>query len=155
MEQDMEYRRQLVQEYREAVMPLMRYLPWLMQNKGNTVSKTYSGQGIEETSITFPVYDTTLLRFVKDASATSLMDKNYRYIYTRNHIKTPEEERKAIEKATLKEWNILCGILSYYVLGGKTKGILWAQGVQENIFYLVLDKMKQILDYWDKKMDKT
>ena len=33
MEQNME-RQQLVQEYKQAVVPLLRYLPWLEANRG-------------------------------------------------------------------------------------------------------------------------
>lgn len=150
MEQDMEYRRQLAQKYEREAAPLMRYLPWLEQSAGRAASENYSGQGIGESSMSFPVYDGTLMNFVREAGKTSLMDRNYRYIYTRNRINTPEDERKVIAKATLKEWDMLCGILSRYVLGGRTKGILWSQGVQERIFYLVLSKMKEILEYWNK-----
>ena len=103
--------------------------------------------------MSFPVYDGTLLRFVKEASRTKLMDKNYRYVYTRNHIRTPEDERRVIRAAELKDWDILRGILSRYVLGGMTKASLWSQAVQEDIFYLVLSKMKEIIEYWDKTQD--
>lgn len=153
MEQDMEYRRQLVQQYMTAVEPLLRYLPWLEQSAGRQASETYNGQGIGEHSMSFPVYDGTLLNFVREAGRTSLMDRNYRYIFTRNRIRTVEDERRVISRATLKEWDILCGILSKYVLGGRTKGVLWSQGVQDRIFYLVLEKMKEILEYWDKPID--
>ena len=81
------------------------------------------------------------------------MDKNYRYVYTRNHIRTPEDERRVIRAAELKDWDILRGILSRYVLGGMTKASLWSQAVQEDIFYLVLSKMKEIIEYWDKTQD--
>lgn len=150
MDQDMEYRQQLVQEYRKEVKPLFRYLPWLEQNAGKRPSSIYSGQDIGNHSITFPVYDGTLMNFIKEASRTKLMERNYKYTYTRNHIKTHDDERKLIERAILKDWDLLRGILSKYVLGGMTKSTLWNQGVEEKIFYLTVEKMKEILEYWDK-----
>lgn len=150
MEQDMEYRQQLVQEYRKEVKPLFRYLPWLEQNAGKRPSSIYSGQDIGNHSITFPVYDGTLMSFIKEASRTKLMERNYKYTYTRNHIKTHDDERTLIERAVLKDWDLLRGILSKYVLGGMTKSALWNQGVEEKIFYLTVEKMKEILEYWDK-----
>ena len=154
MEQDTEYRQQLMEEYKQTILPLLRYLPWLEQNAGKSVSTVYGGQDIAAHSVTFPVYDGTVMNFVKEASKTSLMDKNYAYVYTRNHIKSHEDERKLIVNAGWKEWNLLCGILSKYVLGGMTKGTLWNEAVREAIFYLVLKQMKEIVEYWDKPIDR-
>ncbi|MGN0166496.1 MAG: hypothetical protein ACI4AB_00515 [Acetatifactor sp.] len=153
MEQDLEYRQQLLQEYKQTVMPLLRYLPWLEKNRGQTGSTLYQGPDSTEHSLAFPVYDSTLMNFVREASKSKLMERNYRYIYTRSRINTHEDERKMIASAELKDWDNLRGILSKYVLGGMTKGVLWSEAVQENIFYLVLMKMKEIIEYWDKPLD--
>ncbi len=152
MEQNMEYRQQLVQEYKEKAMPLFRYLPWLEKSAGKTASTVYSGEEGKNT-LAFPVYDGTLLNFVREATKSSLMDKNYRYVYTRNHLETHKAEHKAIENAGINEWGILCGILSKYVLGGRTKGNLWSEAVSEEIFYAVVKKMKEIVEYWDKPFE--
>ena len=77
---------------------------------------------------------------------------NYVYVYSRLGLKTPEDEKQAIERATIQEWNVLCGILTRYVLGGMTQSYLWRQGMTESIFYLVLLKMKEIVEYWDKPL---
>lgn len=153
MEQDSEYRQQLLQEYRQTVMPLLRYLPWLEKNRGQLGSTLYRGADATEHSLPFPVYDSTLMSFVREVSESKLMERNYRYTYTRNRINTHEDERRVIEAAELKDWDILRGILSKYVLGGKTKASLWSEAVQENIFCLVLLKMKEIIEYWDKPLD--
>lgn len=154
MEQNVEYRQQLVREYEKTLIPLLRYLPWLEQSSGKKASTNYTGQDIAAHSISFPVYDGTLMNFVKELSRTDFMDKNYRYIYTRNHIRTAEDERRVIERATLKEWDILKGILSRYVLGGMSKGNLWSEAIEESIFYLVISKMKQIVEYWNRPLDR-
>lgn len=154
MEQSLEYREQLIQTYKQTITPLLRYLSWLEQHTGKAVSTIYKGQDIEQNSVAFPVYDGTLMNFVRLASKTALMDRNYKYVYTRNHIKSHEDERRLIEKADWKDWDLLRGILSKYVLGGMVKGNLWNEGVLEGIFYLVLKKMKEIVEFWDKPLDR-
>ncbi len=150
MEQGMEYRQQQIQKYKQAVLPLLRYLPWLEQKAGQTAGGFYQDPEFTENSMSIPVYDSTLISFVREAQKSPLMDRNYRYIYTRNGIRTHADERRIIAAAELKHWDILCGILSKYVMGGQTKSSLWPEAVQENIFLLVLQKMQEIIDYWDK-----
>lgn len=149
----MEYRQQLIEEYKHHVAPLLKYLPWFEKNAGQTASSFYKGPEFNEHTMTIPVYDSNLMSFVKEASNSPLMDRNYLYTYTRNHIKSHEDERRIIIHAGIREWDLLRGILSKYVLGGRTKSVLWSQGVQENIFYLVLKQMLQIIEYWDQPMD--
>lgn len=134
-------------DYKADVERLITYIPWLESKVGAKVSKKYDEQ--LESTIAFPVYDSTLLNFVNEASKTSLMDKNYVYVYSQNFIKTVADEKKAIENADLKSCDILIGIFSKYVLGGMTKGSLWATAVSEGIFLEVLKKMKKLLDIWD------
>lgn len=153
MEQKMEYRRQLIQRYRETAMPLLRYLPWMEQHTGTAASSSYQEGRVSEHSMTFPVYDGTLMNFVREAQKSPLMDNNYRYVYSRNRIRNHDDERRIIEKAELQDWDILRGILSNYVLGGRTRGNLWSEGVQEGIFYLILKQMKSIIEFWDRPFD--
>ncbi|MBO5336099.1 MAG: hypothetical protein J6A94_03090 [Lachnospiraceae bacterium] len=152
MEQNIEFRQQLVQEYKQNVMPLLRYLPWLEQTMGKNMSTLYSGQDMTH-SLSFPVYDGTLMNFVKEAAKSPLMDKNYKYIYTRNRIHNHDDERRIIKAAGWREWDVLCGILSKYVLEGRVKGVLWSEAVSEQIFYLVLKQMREIIEFYDKPMN--
>ncbi len=152
MEQDMEYRQRLVTEYRAKVEPLLKYLPWLMQKEGSKSVSMYSGEGIGEHSLSIPVYDGTLMNFVKEAQRTGLLDRNYVYVYSRHKIRTVEDEKRAIEQAELKSFEVLVSILSKYVMGGMTKSVLWAQGVDDGIFLLLVKKMKEILEFWDKPL---
>lgn len=153
MEQSTEYRQQLLDEYKQVAMPLLRYLPWLEKNMGQTASTLYQGEEANEGALHFPVYDSTLMSFVKEASKSSLMDRNYHYVYSRNRIRTHEDEKRLIASAELKDWDILKGILSMYVMGGMTKASLWSEAMQENIFYLVLKQMQKIIEYWDKPLN--
>lgn len=152
MEQDTEYRRQLVDEYKQEVAPLLRYVPWFERNAGQPGSTLYQGPEFSDHSMGIPVYDATLINFVKEAGKSSLMDRNYRYTYSRRWIRTLEDEKKTIASAELKDWDVLRGILSKYVMGGMTKSTLWAQGVQDNIFLLVLKKMQEIIEFWDRPL---
>ncbi len=150
MEQKTEDRQQMVREYRQMLEPLLRYLPWMEKNAGKAASRSYQGQGISRNSMTFPVYDATLMSFIREASGSLLMDRNYSYVYTRNRIRSHDDERRVIAAAELKDWDILRGILSRYVLEGRTKATLWGEAIQENIFLLVLRQMQKVVDYWDR-----
>ncbi len=150
MEQDLEYRQRVVGEYRAKVEPLLKYLPWLEQKGNSKIVSMYSGEGIGEHSMSIPVYDGTLMNFIKEAQKTGLLDRNYVYVYSRNRIRTVEDEKRVIERAELKNFEVLTGILSKYVLGGMTKSALWSQGVEEGIFLALVQKMKYIIEYWDK-----
>lgn len=153
MDQGSEYRQKLIAEYKEMVLPLLKYLAWFEQNAGNGVCSTYSGEEMSDTTLPFPVYNGTVMSFVKEAAKSPLMYKNYQYVYTRNAIRNHDDERRVIKRADLKDWDVLRAILSRYVLGGRVKGVLWDEGVKEQIFYLVLDQMKMIIEYWDKPLD--
>ena len=153
MDHGSEYRQQVITEYRQTVVPLLKYLPWFEKNAGQTGSTYYRNPDGPENALRFLVFDSTLMSFIKEASKSSLMDRNYNYVYTRNHIKTHEDEKRLIIRAELKDWEILKGILSKYVLGGMTRGMLWSIAVQENIFCLTLKQMQKIIEYWDKPLD--
>lgn len=150
--EDIEYRKKVVQEYKPDVERLIRYLPWLEEKSGSNVSETYTGSGIAEHSISFPVYDSTLLGFVKEVQRTNLLDRNYRYIYSRNRIVTNQDELRAISRSDITRMDVLKGILSKYVIGGMTKGRMWSEAVQNRIFLNVVKKMKENLEFWDRPM---
>lgn len=147
--EDIAYRKQVVREYRADVEKLARYLPWLESKKGMSVQQSYSGSGIGEHSIAFPVYDSTLLSFVKEAQRTKLMDRNYRYVYSRNGIRTVKDELLAVKRSGIREMNVLKAILSRYVMEGMTKGKRWSEAVENGVFLAVVAKMKENLDFWD------
>lgn len=152
--EDIEYRRQVVDKYRLDVERLIRYLPWLEEKAaaGGGVSELFGDNGIREHSITFPVYDGTLMSFIKEVQQTALLDRNYPYVYSRCRIRTVQDELNAIARADIKEMNVLSGILSKYVLGGMTKGRMWTEAVTNRVFLQVVRKMKENIEFWDKPM---
>lgn len=151
---DQEYMRTLAEQYKAELTSLLRYLPWLKEHAGMRTGSEYNGQEDGNNTMSFPIYDSTLLSFVKEAGKSAFMDRNYAYVYSRKQLKTTEDERTAIDSATIREWDVLCGILSRYVLGGNVKASLWTQGVKENIFCMILEKMKEIVEFWDKPLEQ-
>ena len=145
---------EMVEYYKPDVEELAVYIPWLETHKGGESSSVFTGEGVEKNSITFPVYDTTLMNFVKAAQASSLMNRNYVYVYSRNRIRTEADEHRFIRNATIKEMGDLWGILSKYILKG-TKAALWSEGVRNGVFLELLLKMKEILAYWDRQRSEA
>ncbi len=154
VEMDKAYMRELAGKYKLELSPLLRYMHWLEQNAGKNLTTSYNAGENGMSTMSFPVYDSTLLSFIKEAGKTSFMDKNYAYIYSRYRIQTPQQERDLIEKATMQDWNVLCGILTRYVRGGMTQSYLWTQGMTESILYLTLAKMKELVEFWDKPLSE-
>lgn len=147
---------QLISEYKDDVSKLIRYIPWLESKTGKEVASSYlgdhSGDSSGSSSLAFPVYDGTLMSFVKQAKNTKLINHNYAYSFSRYHLRTTEDELKAIEKATVKEFDLLKGIFSKYILLGMTKSRIWIEGVEDKIFLKLLLKMKEIIEFWDKPL---
>ena len=149
--EDIAYRQQVVNMYKSDVEKLIRYLPWLEEKAGagDSVSETFEGNGIKDHSISFLVYDSTLMSFIKTVQSTGLLDRNYPYIYSHQGIRTVQDELNIISRAGIKEMDILKGILSKYVLGGMTKGRMWTEAVNNRVFLNVVRKMKENLEFWD------
>lgn len=138
---------EFIKTYGSDVRQLSVYIPYFTGKRGSDVSHAYDGkQG--ESKLKFPVFDSTLLDFVKKASQTKLMDRNYPYAYTRHRIRTHDDERKFIERATVRDVNVLRGFISRYVLEGMHNGSRWSEGVQEEIFLRVLTKLRDIMDFY-------
>jgi len=143
-------REQIVSEYAADLDKLIRYLPWLEKKKSSGAQKYYEGDG-SFSVIPVPVYDSTLLAFVKEARTTKFMNKNYPYVYRRFNLKTPADELKAISRARIQDMDLLCGILSRYVMLGQTKGVVWTEGLSEGIYVAVLKTMNKL--FYDHSSD--
>lgn len=145
-ELDIDTRKNLIKQYQPDAKRLVRYISWLETKRGGDVMKSFEGDGVEKTAFTFPVYDSTLLGFVKTARETQFITRNYQYVYNRNRIRNAEQEKKCVKGASLRDIDLLSGILSRYVLGGMTKSVLWAQGVESGIFLEVLYRLRDLLE---------
>ena len=140
------YRQEMVKKYRETMGNLFRYIPWFEEKSGMKTVQTYSGNDSPSNSVPILVYDSTLLAFVKEMQKTGLMNRNYVYVYTRCKIKNVGDELRAIEKTELKDIEVIFAVMSKYVLGGMTKGILWSQAVENDVFLHALRRLKELLE---------
>ncbi len=140
---------EIVEYYRQDATKLFRYLSWLESKSGKSVSSIYGGDGIADNSVPFPVYEGTLMNFVKEALDTCFMDRNYVYVYSRYRLKNAKDELRFIQNASIRDMDKLAGILSHYILGGRTKARLWSDGVTMGVYLAVLTKMKELVEFWD------
>lgn len=152
MESENIYRRELIEKYRKAMEGLFRYIPWLEEKSGAKLVHIYSGDNRPANSVPIPVYDSTLMGFVKEMQATGLLDRNYVYVYSRYGIRNEKDELALIDRAELKEIEAVFGIMAKYVLGGMTKGILWSRAVENGVFLSAFKKIKELLEIWDNPL---
>lgn len=140
---------QIINEYFPDVKKLREYLPYLEKLSGQSASNTFDQNGLSEHSLVFPVYDSNLLRFVREAEHTVFMNRNYHYTYSKMRIKTPEDELKVIQNCTILQMQIIGDILSKYVLGGRTKSALWSEAARHGIFIEAVRKADELIHHWE------
>ncbi|MBD5394432.1 MAG: hypothetical protein HDR71_09210 [Lachnospiraceae bacterium] len=143
------YRLETIQKYREIFKDMFRYIPWFEQRMGKNASHFYNGEEAGSLSMSIPVYDSTLLAFIKEMQATGVIDRNYVYVFSRNSIRTQPDEINWIKNAELRNIEDIFGIMAKYILGGMTKGNLWTQAVENGVFYHGLLKIKKLLEIYD------
>lgn len=142
-EEQFNLREQIVTEYGEDLEKLEKYLPWLEKKSATDEQKYYKGDE-DFTVIPVPVYDSTLLAFIKEAKNTKFMDRNYQYAYRRYHLQTPEDEIKAMERAKITDIKLFCGILSKYVMRGQTRSVVWTEGLVNNVYAVWIRRLNKI-----------
>ena len=142
----------IVSRYRPEIEKIIPYVRWLKDNASHDVAQSYSNSDLK--SMPFPVYDSNLLAFVKACQTTNLLDRNYVYVYSRNHLKSAKDEIAFIQDASITDMDDLAGILSKYILSGMTKGSVWSEGVYNGVLYLVVKKMDDLCLFWGKESDR-
>ncbi len=141
-------REELVTMYRPDVERIVAFLPWLEGKTSADVMQNYTGENGEVT-LPFPVYGDIYLAFLETVGSTIFMNPNYRYIYSKYRIQDWHDELQLIRRADIMTMDILGGILSRYVLGGMTKAYLWTEAMDYQVFYHVVNRAKEIIEYWD------
>ena len=132
--------------FKDDVVKLMKFLPWLQSASGGASSSIYSGEGIDKSSMTVPVYDTTLLNFVKTAKTTDFINRNYVYTFSRYRMRTADDELRVISACALQDISILGDILSKYILKGEVRGAVWSEGVKNGVYLALLLKLKELME---------
>jgi len=132
-------------KYKEDMLKLIAYQPWLEEKSGNAkMYEQYQTEGMTQNSMKFPVYDGTLLRFVREAENTVFMDRNYVYVISGNRLKSAEDEKAFVRKQTMLGMDNIGGVLSKYVMGGKVKGRMWSDAMDQGIFLEIVNKLKEL-----------
>lgn len=140
---------QVISMYRPDTVKLLDYIVYLEKMNGRAASNNYNQDGLSEHSIVFPVYDGTLMNFIKDAEQTVFMNRNYRYSYTRFRMKDATDEHKVIDKCTIRQLDVIGDILSKYVMGGRTKSTVWAEGVRNGVYLAAITKAYELIHFWE------
>lgn len=150
MSYDNEYLIQKRAEYTEKLMPLFAYIPYLKEHEGVNTRSLYEGdENTRLTSVPVPVFDGTVLRFVKEAQKTGLIDRNYIYAYNKIGAKTPKDERLYISGATFRDIDTVIAVMAKYVILGMSKGTMWSTAVEEGVWYHALVKIKELIEMYD------
>ncbi|MCR4642913.1 MAG: hypothetical protein K5697_12920 [Lachnospiraceae bacterium] len=137
-----------VEKYRKDVAELARYRGWLESRSGQDLTKLVDPAEGKQPTMQVPVYDSTLLAFVKSARKTAFIDRNYMYTYRRLRIKDADDELRQISRVQIMEIEVLGAILSSYILKGQTKGTVWNEGVRNGVYLAIVDKMQELIDFW-------
>lgn len=143
---------EVISKYKSDVEVLSKYLNWLESKQGNKMYNSYNPDNKVDQTMQFPVYDSTLLAFVKTAKNTVFINKNYVYTYSRKRIKTADDELKVIANTQIMEMQVLGDILTKYILKGMTKGTVWSEGVMNGVLYAVVKQMKELIEFWTVPM---
>lgn len=138
-------REEAISFYTDDVMKLDKYLRWLNENSGTNASTLYKKDGVSDSSMSFPVYDSTLLSFIKVVKSTKFINPNYVYTYSSHRIRNAEEELELIERCTIQEIGVLGDILSKYVLKGETKGSVWSEGLKSGVYLAIVKQLKKVV----------
>ena len=142
---------EMLNEYRDVVADIAKYLPWLETKSGEKSFSYVNPEGSENT-IAIPVFDSTLLSFIKVLEKTGRMNRNYDYVFKRYKIYSVADELSLIHRADLKDMEMLFAILSKYVIRGRSKGVYWNEAVQNGVFYETVKKMKELIEFWSMPM---
>jgi hypothetical protein len=150
-EDEKTYLMRILAEYRQKLEPYFAYIPWFMERDGKNLNKLYESDNDISGTIAVPVYDSTLLGFVKSMNESGLMNRNYPYVYSKYNLHSYADELAQIDKCELRDIDVILGIISRYVLGGMARGRMWTEAVEMGIFYHALVKIKEILSRWEDK----
>lgn len=149
MENKNQYLEELMQKYRGKSENLLRYIPYFEQKLGQKNYDIYEADGKIKNSVSIPVYDSTLLAFVKEVQKTGLVDRNYVYVLSNYGIRRAEDELPTVARAEFKDIGVIYAVMAKYVLGGMTKGMMWSQAVEKGIFLECLKRLKTVLNVWE------
>ena len=139
-------REEIIYLFQDDAMQLLQYYSWIKKMSGTQTGAFYKGDDIEKNSMAVPVYDSTLLNFIKTAKGTEFMNRNYVYTFSRYRLKTPEDEIRLISTCTLQDIRVIGDILSMYCYKGDVKSAIWTDGLKNGVYLAILNKLKELLE---------
>lgn len=146
---------ELLKEYKDEVVALSKYIPWFEAKQGQNVMSMYTPEGgVPSRQMAIPTYDSTLLSFVNHFKTSKHLNKNYHYVYSRYSIRSVADEFRMIDRARIQEMDILFSILSSYIIKGRTKGMVWKEGVENGVFLACVSKMRELIEFWDMPLEQ-
>ena len=143
LEHEKKTTREIVDEYKELVMELSKYIGWLESKKGQTTMSNFVPQNANLT-LSIPRYDSTLINLVRTLENSGKMNRNYPYIYRNQRIYDVDDEISLIHRATINDMDILFGILSKYIITGRVKARVWNEGVENGVYFESLNEWKKV-----------
>lgn len=141
-----------IEMYQKDVEQLMRYLPWLESKNGQDLSAVHYAEEGNKDSFPVPVYDSTLLGFVKTFQGTKFVDYNYMYPLNKHRVRTAADELKLIEETQIMEIENLGAVLSKYIITGMRKASMWNEGIRNGVYLAAVSKMKELVEFWSKPL---
>lgn len=135
----------IIEEYSADLKKLLVYLPYLRKQQNSVKQNFYEGEHGQKV-VPVPVYDSTLLAFMKVAKTTKFVHRNYPYAYRRYKMETPEKEKEAMLKAKVSDIDLFRGVISKYVLEGMSKSVMWTIAANEGIFVTALECLDKLIN---------
>lgn len=148
LEHEKKSTREIVDEYKDIVMELSKYIGWLESKMGQSTMSNFVPQNTGIT-LSIPRYDTMLINLVRTLEGSGRMNRNYPYVYRNNRIYNVEDEISMIHRATINDMEILFGILSKYIITGRVKARVWNEGVENGVYLECISKLKELIEFWD------
>ena len=142
----------IIEMYHKDVEQLVRYLPWLISKNGQDLSAVHYAEEGNKNSFAVPVYDSTLLGFVKTFQGTKFLNHNYVYPLRKHRVQTVADELKLIEETQIMEIENLGAVLSKYIITGMRKASMWNEGIRNGVFCAAVGKMKELVEFWSQPM---
>lgn len=142
-------REEIIYLFKDEALALLKYYSWIKKMSGQDVGGLYTGDDIEKSSMAVPIYDSTLLGFIKTAKGTEFMNRNYLYTYSRLRMRNAKDELEVIKDCSLQDIRVIGDILSYYCYKGDVKGAVWNEGLKNGVYLAILDRLMALLEIYN------
>ena len=145
-------RADIIATYKDDVLSLTPFLPWLKSKAGESISHNYKNDEKDSDVISFPVYDSQVFSLIKAINKTKFVNRNYVYTYSTYRMNSVQDELRVIPTVGTMNIKVLGDILSKYAIKGQSKAGIWNEGVSEGVFYAVIKRLAEVVDLHDNQI---